>query len=178
MGAMPQTLTGDITVRNFEWPATLGAGLAWQATDRLLLVADVREVYWSDVMQNFNLGFVASDAASNGPFAGQTLDAVLYQQWKNQTVVQFGAAFALNDTITLRAGYNHGEDPIPDQFLNCLFPATVEEHLTAGFGWAVTTRSSLDVSFTYGLEHEVTNASGITVSHKQTNLQLPYSHRF
>lgn len=178
MGAMPQTLVGDITVRDFEWPALLGAGMAWHATDKLLLVADVRQIYWAAVMENFNLRFVADETSSNGMFGGQNLDAQLYQQWDDQTVVQLGLAYQLSDAVTLRAGYNHGGDPIPNEFLNCLFPATVETHATAGIGWAINQKSSLDLSLTHGFEHEVTNAAGVTVSHKQTNLQLLYSHRF
>jgi len=178
MGHMAQALAGDITVRDFEWPAMLAAGIAWRPADRWLVVADLRQVYWADAMKAFNMRFVASSAAGNGSFAGQNLDATLYQNWKNQTVLQVGGAYRLNAQLTLRAGFNYGADPIPAQYLNCLFPATVEKHLTAGFGWKTTEHTSIEFSGTYGFEHAVTNGGGVTVKHSQTNAQLLYSYHF
>lgn len=178
MGAMPQTLAGDITVRDFEWPAMLGAGLAWHVSPRWMLTADVRQVFWSDVMQDFNLRFVASGAAANGPFAGQNLDATLYQDWDDQTSVMLGAAWKATETFTVRFGGNYGSDPIPDRYLNCLFPATVEKHLTAGCGWQLSERSSLDLSVTRGFAHTVVNGGGVTVKHSQLNAQVLYGIRF
>lgn len=178
LGAMAQTLRGDVTVRDFEWPALLGAGLAWRPAPRWLVVADVRRVMWADVMENFNLRFVASSDAANGPFAGQDLDAQLFQRWSDQTVVQLGAAYEVTPALTVRGGFNSGKNPIPDQFLNCLFPATVEHHLTAGFSCRLSARSAVHVSGTYGLESETTNGAGVHVQHRQTNLQALYSFAF
>jgi long-chain fatty acid transport protein len=178
MGAMPQTLAGDITVKNFEWPAMFGAGIAWHVNPKWLLTADVRQVFWSDVMKDFNLRFVASGATGNGPFAGQSLDATLYQDWDDQTAFMVGAAWKATDTFTVRFGGNYGSDPIPDRYLNCLFPATVEKHLTAGCGWQLSERSTLDLSITKGFEHSVVNGGGVTVKHSQLNAQVLYGIRF
>jgi len=178
MGHMPQVLAGDIRVKDFEWPAMLAGGVAWRPTPDWLIALDVRQVFWADVMKNFNLGFVASTATSNSAFAGKALDAQLYQSWKDQTVVQLGASYALTQDFTLRFGFNHGADPIPDQNLNCLFPATVENHLTLGCGWMISPNSSIDLSYTHGFSHSVTNGGGVTVKHAQNNVQLAYAHRF
>ncbi len=178
MGHVPQSLTGDYRVHDFQWPAMLGAGLAWQAAPRWLVVADVREVFWKNVMRQFALSFTASGAAANGPFAGQTLDAVLFQNWDNQTILQVGAAYAAFDMFTVRFGANVGNNPVPAQYLNCLFPAIVERHLTGGFGWRVDEHSTIDVSATYGFDVTVVNGAGAKISHRQTNAQVMYSYRF
>jgi long-chain fatty acid transport protein len=178
MGAMAQSLTGEIKVNDFEWPAMLGAGLAYRPNDRWLLVADVREVFWQDVMSQFSMTFTAAGASANGNFAGQDMNAVLFQDWDNQFILQLGAAYAASDRLTLRFGASFSSDPIPDRFLNCLFPATIERHVTAGFGWKFDERSSLDVSFTRGFEVTKTNGYGIKISHAQTNAQVMYGYRF
>jgi long-chain fatty acid transport protein len=178
MGRMVQTLTGGIKVRDFEWPALLGGGLAFRPNERWLLVADVRQVFWAEVMEQFTMAFTASGAAANGSFANQGLDAVLFQRWDDQTIVQLGAAYSATDRLTLRFGGNFSSDPIPDRFLNCLFPATIERHLTAGLGWRFDARSSVDLSFTHGFEVEKTNGYGIRISHGQNNAQLMYSRTF
>lgn len=178
MGQMPQTLTGDFRVRNFQWPAMLGAGLAWHPAPRWMVAADIREIFWQNVMKEFNMSFVASGAAANGPFAGQNLDAVLYQDWKDQTVVMLGVAYEASDKLTVRFGGNFGNNPVPDTYLNCLFPAIVKTHLTAGFGWKFDDRSSVDASFTYGFKVSAVNGAGAGISHSQTNGQIMYSYRF
>lgn len=178
MGRMPQTLTGDFLVRDFEWPAMAGVGLAFRPTPAWLLVADVRAVFWQDVMENFALRFTASGAATNGPFGGRVLDATLFQRWDNQVVAQFGAAVRTAKNLTLRVGANFASNPIPDKYLNCLFPATIEKHVTAGFSYAVSERNAIDFSATHGFEVAKTNGYGIRVSHAQTNAQLMFSRKF
>lgn len=178
MGQIPQTLTGDFRIHNFQWPAMLGGGFAWYPAPRWMIAADVREVFWKNVMKEFSMSFVASADATNGFFAGQDLNAVLFQSWKDQTVVQIGAAYQATDELTLRFGSNSGTNPVPNTYLNCLFPAIVKNHLMAGFGWKIDSRSSIDASFTYGFKVTTVNGSGAGVSHSQTNGQLMYSYRF
>lgn len=178
MGKMPQTLVGEMRVREFEWPAMLGAGMAWTPAKSWLLVADVREVYWSGVMDGFNMRFTASGATSNGPFAGQVLDAELFQHWKDQTIVQVGAAYTVSPAVTVRGGVNVSTNPIPDRFLNCLFPATIERHLTGGMTYHFSARAEIDWSVTYGFKATQTNGYGVAVSHSQLNSQLMYGLRF
>jgi len=178
MGQMPQSLSGDYRVRNFQWPALLSGGVAWRPAPGWMIAADVREIFWKRVMQEFSMNFTASAAATNGPFASQSLDAVLFQAWKDQTVVEIGVAYAATSRLTLRGGVNVATNPVPDYYLNCLFPAIVTDHLTAGFGWQIDDRSSVDVSGTYGFEAKAVNGAGAQVTHSQTNAQVMYSYRF
>ena len=178
LGRMTQAVTGDYRIHNFQWPALLALGLAWHPAPRWMVVADVREVFWQSVMKDFSLSFTAANTAANGPFAGQQLAAVLFQNWKNQTVVQLGTAYEATDQLTLRVGGNFANNPVPDDYLNCLFPAIVKNHLTAGLGWKLTTHSSVDFSATYAFKVATVNGAGAAVSHRQTNAQLMYSHRF
>ncbi|MBI5768441.1 MAG: outer membrane protein transport protein [Verrucomicrobia bacterium] len=178
MGRMPQTLAGEIRVRDFEWPAMAGIGVAWAPAGAWSFAADLRRVFWSDVMQGFNMAFTAATATSNGNFSGQTLNATLFQRWSDQTVIQAGAAYRVNREFTFRFGGNVASNPIPDKFLNCLFPATIERHLTAGLTYRFSESSSLEGSVTKGFKVTRTNGYGITVSHEQLNTQLMYSYRF
>jgi len=178
MGTVNQTLTGDIDVVDFQWPAMLGAGVAYRPNPKTLLVFDLKQIYWSSVMDSLRMQFVASDDPANGPLGGQDLYAELYQDWSNQLVFALGGAYQINDQWTVRAGYNYGDNPVPSQYLNCLFPAIVQSHITAGFGWAWNQSSSIDFSTTYGLTVTDTNGANVTVEHSQLNFQIMYSYRF
>jgi len=178
-------VTGKITVNNFEWPEMVAFGVALQATDDLLLVGDIKRIGWASVMENFDMTFEA-DATQTGlaaGFAGQVLDVALIQNWKDQTVVALGAAYNVTDALTVRAGYNHASNPVPDQYLNALFPATVEDHVTAGIGYTFG-GSRVDLSVQKALEVENTNAGNgstippVTSAHSQLSWQLMYSLRY
>ncbi|HMM86607.1 outer membrane protein transport protein [Azohydromonas sp.] len=172
MGSIP----GRITVVDFQWPSMLAAGAAWQATPALLLAVDVKRIGWADVMKSFRMRFDSAAPAASG-FDG-SIDFALPQEWKDQTVFNLGLAWAASGQLTLRAGLNLADNPIPDALVNPLFPATVERHYTFGLGWRFDPASELNASLTLAPTTTVTNAMGIEVAHKQRNAQLMYTHRF
>ena len=175
---MALNVTGKLTIKDFEWPATLGFGAAVQATDKLLLVADFKRIAWADVMEQFSMSFEADNSQANGPFANAKMDMALFQHWTDQTVIAVGGAYKATDELTLRLGYNHASNPIPAAYLNPLFPAIVESHVTSGIGYE-TGASAINLSVTKALEVDVTNpGSNVKSTHSQTSWQLMYSHLF
>jgi long-chain fatty acid transport protein len=162
---------GRITVIDFQWPATAAIGASWQASPTLTFAADLKRIAWSKVMKDFRLQF---DSAGMGGAVGFALT----QDWKDQTVVNLGVAWKATPQWTLRAGVNLADNPIPNAFVNPLFPATVKNHATVGAGWQFGIADSLDLSLTVAPSSTVTNGQGIEVSHRQTNAQLMYSHLF
>ncbi|MBS3935987.1 MAG: outer membrane protein transport protein [Sulfuritalea sp.] len=166
-------IAGKLSVIDFQWPETYGLGLAYQASDKLLIAADYKRINWADVMKNLRMHFVADGGLG-------TMDATLYQNWKNQDVFMIGASYKYSPALTLRAGVNLASNPIPDNYLNYLFPATIKDHYALGFGYAFSQAASIDFSYTYAPEVSVTNSvMGIKTTHGQSNnWQFMYSHRF
>jgi long-chain fatty acid transport protein len=169
-----QTFHGKIKVRNFQWPTTYGVGLSFVPNDKWMVAADIKQLQWSEVMKNFKMTF-------SDPVMGD-LNVTMPQHWKDQTVIQLGGAYKVNTAFTVRAGYNHSNNPVPNDYVNPLFPAIVENHYTAGFGYAFSKASEVNFSATYAPKVTVTGTGsmnkGIKISHSQTNWQLMYSHRF
>jgi long-chain fatty acid transport protein len=186
-GPATATVTGDYQVRDFQWPQTAGTGIAYKATPDLLIVFDYKWVNWADVMKSFKVSFTA-DAAQADPMAaafglgGKSLDAALYQNWKDQHVFEIGAGYKFTPEFTGRIGLNYANNPIPDTYLNSLFPAIEKTHVTVGAGYMISKASSVDASFTYAPEVKATSGpnapEGATVAHSQTNSQVMYSYRF
>jgi long-chain fatty acid transport protein len=169
------TETGKITVRDFEWPETYGFGVAWQATPQLMVAADWKRIGWEDVMKNFKMTY------STGGGLGMTgsVDFALPQNWDDQDVFSLGVAYKYSDALTLRAGANIANNPIPDATMHYLFPAIEENHYTVGFGYAFDKTQDVNFSLSYAPEVKQTNSTfGYTVSHSQTNWQLMYSKKF
>lgn len=184
VGFMPMTIpvTGKISVVNFQWPETYGFGLAYQATDDLMVAVDYKRIGWAKVMKNFQMTFTA-DAVQANPlaqmgFAGTTLNATMYQNWKDQDVFMFGLAYKATHELTLRGGLQTSGNPVPDAYLNPLFPAIVKDQYTLGAGYAFNKVSSVDASLTIVPSVSATGSSGVTSSMSQFNYQMMYSHRF
>jgi long-chain fatty acid transport protein len=191
-------VTGEVSVVDFQWPETYGLGMAYKPMDKLLLVADYKRINWSDVMKNFHLR-INYDSTQADPFAasfaGSDLDFVYYQNWDDQNVIQLGGAYQYSKHLTLRAGYNYASNPVPDDTVNFLFPATIESHYTIGLGYLIDKSSGVNFSLAYAPSVTVTesktetNRVGVppgstgssppnTVEHSQINWQLMYTYLF
>jgi long-chain fatty acid transport protein len=185
VGGGPATIpvTGKFTVQDFQWPQMASAGVSYRPFDWMMVVFDYKWINWSDVMDSFKLNFSADTNQAN-PLAagfglgGQSMDASLKQNWKDQHVFMLGFGFMPTDALTLRLGYNYASNPVPDNLMNPLFPAIIEHHIMTGAGYMFTKASSMDASFTYAPEVVVSNGQGVTTKHSQTNVQLMYSYRF
>jgi long-chain fatty acid transport protein len=150
-------------------PAQTALGLAWQASAETLIAADVKRIGWSDVMDSFRMRY-----ESNG--MGGSVSFALPQAWKDQTVLQIGVARKVN-AWTLRAGINASTNPIPDRFVNPLFPAIVKRHYTLGAGTAMGP-GEVNVSASVAPQVTVRTPDGLEIRHGQFNLQLMYSIRY
>lgn len=178
-------VSGSVKVKDFEWPTTYAVGMSFQANDKLMVVADVKQIQWSEVMEDFTVEFEAdgnqSDQAA-AAFGGKDITIAMPQDWDDQTVFQIGLGYQMNNKLVLRAGYNQASNPVPDDTVNYLFPAIVERHFTFGAGYAVSDASAVNASLTYAPEVTVTGSGtsndNLEVSHAQTNWQLMYSHSF
>ncbi len=173
MPGMPNMVdNGRITVIDFQMPSTLAVGGSWQINPSLQLAADLKYIGWSDVMKNFRLQYDSANGAGSVSFQ-------LPQDWSDQTVLNLGLAYKANDKLTLRAGLNLADNPVPDAWVHPLFPATVENHVTFGLGYKVSAAGEFNMAVTLAPKVTVTNPNmGVEISHSQTNWQFMYSHTF
>lgn len=162
---------GQITVVDFQMPSVFAVGVSWQASPSLLLAADLKYIGWADAMESFKMRYDSSGMGGSVSFA-------MPQNWNDQTVLNLGMAWKANDALTLRAGLNLADNPIPDTYVNPLFPATVKNHVTLGLGYQVSKAGDFNMSVTMAPKVTVTTPQGIDISHAQTNWQFMYSHRF
>lgn len=162
---------GKITVIDFQMPSVFAVGASWQASPSLLLAADVKYLGWANSMENFRMRYDSAGLGGSVSFA-------MPQHWENQTVLNLGMAWKANEALTLRAGMNLADNPIPDAYVNPLFPATVKNHYTLGLGYQVSQAGDFNMSVTMAPDVTVNTPQGIEISHGQTNWQFMYSHRF
>lgn len=113
---------------DFDIPANYTLGLSWKATPKLTLAFDVEQIKYSQIKSIANpntFGTTGLLGTSTGPGFG----------WEDMDIYKLGGSFQVNKNLVVRAGWNHGSQPIPagETLFNVLAPAVVEDHLTLGF---------------------------------------------
>lgn len=152
----------------FDIPANWVVGMAVKATPQLTFAYDYQKIYYSDVAA---IGHRHPTTSINDPCtrpiaytgscatAGVTanpVDQALGASnswgfgWRDQIAHKIGVSYeAMPGVITLRAGYNFGKSPIPDDQLlfSMLAPAVTERHLTLGATMLID--KDLEISMSY-----------------------------
>lgn len=150
---------------DFDVPANYGIGIAFKPVKNLVLAADVLRIEFGEIAAIGNRGPSAKTdpgflGISSGfpcglpPGIGDPArclgnDLGLGFGWENQTVYKLGVQYGVNNKLQVRAGFNYGETPIPDDQVtfNTLAPATVEKHYSVGFTYRAN--ENLEVTGTY-----------------------------
>jgi long-chain fatty acid transport protein len=117
-----------------------------------LLALDVNYVGWHSYKE------LAFDYASNTPALQDTHSP---RNYKDAYSVRGGAQYKTCDKIAVRAGGGYTSTAVNDGFVTPEVPDANRYYLTAGFGYKVTNKLDLDVSFEY--EH--------LFSRTQTNIE-------
>lgn len=142
---------------DFDIPASYGVGLAYQASPDFTIAADYQRIEYSDVnsvnnplvpnLTNSKLG--RSDGAGFG--------------WRDVDVFKVGFNYQWNSNLTLRAGYNHNTQPIPqsETFFNILAPGVIKDHLSLGFTYQVSDNREITLAYTHAFKEKVKGSGSI-----------------
>lgn len=149
---------------DFDIPSNFSLGLAFQATPTLTLALDWQRINYEDVPA------VSNSSRSPGCMPGLTggtgssclggSNGIGFG-WRDIDVIKLGVQYKYNDKLTLRAGYNHGDNPIraEDITFNILAPGIVRDHLTLGATYQVAPNSELTVAYMHAFKKSVTAPS-------------------
>jgi long-chain fatty acid transport protein len=141
------------------------------------VAVDVERINYSDArsVNNPSGPIVAPLGAPNGPGFG----------WSDVNVFKLGVAWKMSDALTLRAGYNRGDNPISpaDVTFNILAPGVMKEHYTAGFTWALASDSELTGALMFAPRNSVSGSSAFfggteTIRMRQSLIGLAWSKKF
>jgi long-chain fatty acid transport protein len=171
----------------FDIPAHVAFGLSIRPNPKLTLAFEAQRIFYSDVDSISNPGptlaefggFVTPDrqlGASNGIGFG----------WESIWALKVGGKYEFNNKWTVRAGYNYGESPIPDDevLINILAPGTVEHHLTTGISYRYDKQSEVTLSYMYAVHNQQTDpvtsfaGSSAKFGMHQHAVDISYSRRF
>lgn len=136
---LPNFGTPRMIAFNLDIPMFLGAGIAINAAPNLLLAGDFRYILYGKA-DGFKL-------EGNGVFNPD--GSVKAFGWENIASIHAGVDYRASDKLSLRAGYNWSENPIPDSlsFINTPAPGIVQHHVTFGLGFRPSRRFEVSAAY-------------------------------
>lgn len=141
-------------------PAQYGLGVAWTPSERVTIAADWLRIEYGSIR-------AMQDPKGFG--------------WKDQPVFRLGGAWAIDETLTLRAGLSRNKGQIETSRLaqNVLVPSIFERAYTAGISWRASSASEFNAALEVNPERTMvgTEAStGVSLSAHAYFLMLGYQH--
>lgn len=138
---------------DFDIPANLNVGIAFQASPKLAVAFDVQHIYYSDVksIANPNNGNPNDNDSDLGNNNGKGFG------WDDMTIFKLGFEYQAKSNLVLRAGYSHGDQPIGanDTDFNLIAPAVIEDHATIGFTYALSNGNEVTGFYMHAFENSV-----------------------
>ncbi len=167
---------------DFDVPATLVIGTAFQATPTVTAAFDIQTIYYSQVN---TLGNRSDLTFMPGTIALGTDDGLGFG-WDDMTIFKWGLQWQMQPDFTLRAGYSHANQVIPhtQALFAILAPAVVRDHITLGLGQKITPDSEINLSFMYAPEEKLFGSNPNTgtqtghVEMSQYELEITWSQRW
>ncbi|MEI9899909.1 MAG: outer membrane protein transport protein [Hyphomicrobium sp.] len=138
---------------DFDVPASVQAGIAFDATPNLTFLADYKRIWYGSIPSIANAStniFTSQLGADNGPGFG----------WKDIDIIKVGAEWRNLGNLTLRAGYSYNTSPLQsrDVLFNVLAPATVQHHITGGLEYVWSRDLSFEVAGAYVPESNISGS--------------------
>ena len=152
---------------DFDVPMQWSAGIAYEASSKLNLFFDVKQILYSDIPSVGNPvdpaalppAFLNPGGDPNNPadYTANPNHVPLGDDkgsgfgWEDMMILKAGFDYDMNENWTLRSAYSYGQQPIPESevLFNILAPGTVENHFAVGLSKKLESGKSLDFSLIY-----------------------------
>ncbi len=171
---------------DFDIPSTYSIGASFDVGASGVIVADIQQINYSDVASISN---PVSNLLTNCIPAGKNpSDPTLPAQgagclggsdgggfgWDDMTIFKIGYQIDVNKKHTIRVGYSHADQPIPESetFFNLLAPAVVEDHFTAGWTMKVGDNQEFNLAGMYAPSNSVKGANPIDGGSTQIEIEM------
>ncbi|MDH5447140.1 MAG: outer membrane protein transport protein [Gammaproteobacteria bacterium] len=176
---------------------TYTVGLGWVVSPQLTIAFDYHYIDYEAVSAISNSTNKYKNTSNGTAPCAQSAGSSCFGDpngpgfgWKSISVYKLGGEYTLNPTMKLRAGWNHGENPITPEEVTVAFlaPGVTEDHLTLGFTMAMDKTSEINFNYVKSFENSVSGkfapkspefgGGNMTVSMEQQFFEVGYAQYF
>lgn len=166
---------GQTFAFDMDFPSITSAGFGYMGVEDLTINVDIRYIDYSDTD-----GF--AEPADFEPGPGGKLKGF---GWDSIWQIAIGAAYDVNDELTLMCGYSYNENPIDDKiaFANFPAPAVVQHHASIGCAYQISASSTLHAAWSHGFKNSIRGVApdGVTpadASLSTDSIMLGFAYNF
>jgi long-chain fatty acid transport protein len=154
-----------------KMPQSIGLGVSIKAANNFRISGDFEWVNWKNAWDNMSISLSNGDNANINTMLGNSgnfsLDFPL--NWKDQTCFSLGGEYDVNNTLTLRAGYSFGNNPVPEETIFPVFPAIIENHITLGASYHVSAPVTIHAAYELAISKKQTAGSQSIIANEYNN---------
>ncbi len=175
---------------NMDIPADMKLGLTFRPNQAFALNFDVERIWYNDVTSVGNPFSNMFNCPTANPLGSDVSYCLGGKNgagfgWEDMTVYKIGAQWSPGNDWTWRAGFSHGDQPIPDSEMvfNILAPGVMEDHATFGFTRELSSGDEFNMSFMYAFKKTVSGPNAldptqtISMDMKQWEIEFSYGWR-
>lgn len=175
---------------NMDIPADLKVGLTVRPSESFALNFDVEKIWYNDVPSVGNPFSNLFNCPTANPMSTDTSYCLGGKNgagfgWEDMTIYRIGGQWSSGNDWTWRAGYSHGDQPIPESemIFNILAPGVIEDHATVGFTKGLTSGNEFSMSFMYAFKEKISGPNALDPSQmiylemKQWELEIAFGWR-
>ncbi len=153
---------------DFDIPSTYNIGASFDVGKSGVIVADVQQINYSEIasianpINNLFTGCLPGGFPGNPGPGGMGAGCLGGADgggfgWEDMTIFKIGYQMDIGKKNTIRVGYSHAEQPIPESetLFNTLAPAVIEDHITAGWTLKVGTDMEFNLAGMYAPSNSV-----------------------
>ena len=135
---------------NFDIPAQIQAGFAYDVLPNLTLMLDWRHIFYSAVPSIGN---------PSSPLSFRSLGWNNGLDYRDTDSASLGIEWRATPVLALRAGYHYATRAPRDRSITfaALAPSVNDHHVGAGFNYAITKNSSIDFAFLWAFKNSMSS---------------------
>ncbi|MFA7429453.1 MAG: outer membrane protein transport protein, partial [Rhodospirillaceae bacterium] len=158
---------------DFDIPASARVGLAVKPIPTVTVALDYERIFYEDVKSVSNTGAAGQGGCFVGGGPSLGTDNGCGFGWKDMDVWRIGLEWQTTDKLALRTGYsvNSGFTEPQEVGFNILAPATIKQHASVGFSYAVNDRWGVSGAYTRGFSESLSGNSA-TLGGTAVNLRM------
>jgi long-chain fatty acid transport protein len=160
----------DLAV-TLKLPQSLGLGVSYAAAPDLRLSCEAEWINWKNGFDVMALSLSGGANPNINTMMGNSgsFPVDFPMNWKDSYCLRVGGEYDVDPTLTLRAGFAYGSNPVPESTVFPVFPAIVESHATLGATYSVSPAITLHAAYELALNKKETASAQSLVAQEYNN---------
>ncbi len=150
-----------------SFPQSFGFGLSYKINRDFMVAADFEYLNWADAFDKMSLKLSNGNNPNiNKMIGSSSMNIDFPMNWENSLLIKVGVEYNATPDLALRVGFANGANPVPSSTIFSIFPAVVENHITAGLSYKVSAPLTINAALEMGLENSVDGSKPHVLAHE------------